>query len=256
MHSAPAGGDGVFRRPDEIRDAYRDDSVARDYVAGRFREPLGALLHDRQVTAVRRLLAELAPRRVLELAPGPARLTTDLAPGFTGRVVAVDASFQMLSEARRRLAAGGDAVQFMQGDAFQLPLRGPFDLVYTFRLIRHFADADRARLYRELHRVLRPGGLLVFDAVNEVVSAPLRAASPDAYKHYDALLRPSQIEAELREAGFEVTALDGVQHRFGLQSAMQVYVAPRSRPLARVLMEVAENTGGEPLEWIVTCRRR
>ncbi len=254
MIPAPSGSDGVFRRPDEIRDAYRDDGVARDYVAGRFREPLGALLHDRQVAAVRRLLAELSPRRVLELAPGPARLTTDLAPGFTGRVVAIDASFQMLTEARRRLAGGG--VQFMQGDAFQLPLRGPFDLAYTFRLIRHFGDADRARLYRELHRVMRPGGLLVFDAVNEVVSAPLRAATPDAYKHYDALLRPPQIAQELRNAGFELTGLDGVQHRYGLQSAAQVYVAPRSRPLARVLMEAVENTGGEPLEWIVTCRRR
>lgn len=255
MHPAPSG-DGVYRRPDEIRDAYRDDGVARDYVAGRFREPLGALLHDRQVNTVRRLLADLAPQRVLELAPGPARLTTDLAGHFSGRIVAVDASFQMLSEARRRLTASGGRANFVQGDAFQLPIRGPFDLAYSFRLIRHFADGDRIRLYRELHRVIRPGGVLVFDAVNAVVSAPLRAASPDAYKHYDALLHPAQVEQELRDAGFEVTGLDGVQHRYGMQSALQIYLAPRSRPLARMLMEAVENTGGEPLEWIVTCRRR
>lgn len=247
--------DGVYRNPDEIREAYRDEGVARDYVANRFREPLGALLHDRQVDTVRRLLVAHQPRRVLELAPGPARLTTDLAPYIRGRAVALDASLQMLGEARRRLGSDGHEVRFVQGDAFQLPLGGGFDLAYTFRLIRHFGDADRLRLYRELHRVIRPGGRLVFDAVNHVVSAPLRAADPDSYKHYDALLDPRQVVEELAAAGFAVTGMDGVQHRYGVQSALQIYLAPRSRPLARVLMEAAENTGGEPLEWIVTCTR-
>jgi hypothetical protein len=35
----------------------------------------------------------------------------------------------------------------------------------------------------------------------------------------------------------------------------QVYVAPRSRALARGAMELLDRLGGPPLEWIVTCRR-
>jgi ubiquinone/menaquinone biosynthesis C-methylase UbiE len=245
----------LFRRPDEIRDAYRDDRVARDYVAERFRAPLGALLHDRQVRAVQRLIAVNDPRRILELAPGPARLTLDLVGSLRGRAVAVDASRQMLSEARRQLAAANGAVRFVHGDAFHLPFSPSFDLVYSFRLIRHFDVQDRAKLYRQLHAVMRPRGLLVFDAVNELVSAPLRRQRPEAYKHFDALLTPGDLTRELAEAGFTVVGLDGVQHRFGLLSRVQVLLAPRSRVLARLALEAIDATGGEPLEWIVTCRR-
>lgn len=247
----------MFRGPQEIRDAYRDEGVAREYIGRRFQEPLGALLHDRQVAAVRGVLRRTSPGRVLELAPGPARLTVDLA-GDIGRLgTAVDASLQMLEEARRRLrAAQADGGwKFVQADAFNLPLGGPFDLVYTFRLIRHFGDEDRRRIYRQLHRVMRPGGRLVFDAVNERVSAPLRERNPEEYRHYDALLTADGVRRELGECGFDVESLEGVQHRVEVQHRLQTLVAPRSRPLARGLMELVERTGGEPLEWIVTCRR-
>lgn len=245
-----------FRKPDEIRAAYRDARVAEEYVDRRFREPLGALLHARQVAAIRRVLPEGAHARILEIAPGPARVTVDIAPYLPAGGTAVDASLQMLSEARRRLQVPpAQQWRFVQGDAFQLPLVGLFDLVYSFRLIRHFGDDDRRRLYTELHRILRPGGLLVFDAVNELVSAPLRAQHPDEYQHFDALVRPDGLYSELTAAGFEVQQLEGVQHRFGWLSRLQTLVAPRSRSLARSLMEIADRTGGEPLEWIVTCRR-
>lgn len=245
----------MFRSPDEIRGAYRDEQVAREYIDRRFREPLGQLLHDRQVAVVRREFKALGTPRVLELAPGPARLTADLASALP-RGVAIDASLQMLGEARRRLEAAGAAHwRFVQGDAFQLPFHEPFDLVYTFRLIRHFEAGDRQRLYREIGRMLRPGGVLVFDAVNEVVSQPLRDRNPGEYKHFDALFRPDALVRELRDAGFTNIALEGIQHRLGLLTKLQVFVAPRSRPLARALMDLVDRTGGEPLEWIVTCRR-
>jgi ubiquinone/menaquinone biosynthesis C-methylase UbiE len=245
----------LFRQPDEIKHAYRDDDVARGYVAQRFREPLGALLHDRQVQAVRRLIAAHSPRRILELAPGPARVTRDLVGSLGRHVVALDASAQMLSEARRSLGDASRAIRFVQGDVFHMPLTPAFDLVYSFRLIRHF-DADaRAAVYRELHRVTAPGGWVMFDAVNRQVSAPLRRQSPAQYRHFDALLTPAEIVDELGASGFTVVALDGVQHRFGLLSKIQVLVAPRSRTLARLALEAVDATGGEPLEWIVTCRR-
>jgi SAM-dependent methyltransferase len=247
----------AFREPAEIRDAYRDATVAKQYVGTRFLEPLGALLHDRQIAAVRRVIAEHGPKRILELAPGPARLTAEVAPSVNGSLTAVDASLEMLREARRRMRHATPAVraQLVQGDAFKLPFAGGFDLVFSFRLIRHFNDSDRRSLYAELHRVIRPGGILVFDAVNEAVSAPLRRRHPGEYKHYDALLTEPALRAEVAAAGFAPQAVDGVQHRFPMLSAVQVLVAPRSRWLARAAMEAIDATGGQPLEWIVTCRR-
>ena len=239
----------------DLREAYRSTDVARSYVEQRFREPLGALLHERQVATMAAVIRELAPRQVLEIAPGPARVTADLAPLLPQGGTIMDASLQMLAEARKRLPA--DKWQAIQGDAFALPFAGPFDLVYSFRLIRHFEAEDRRRLYREASRVLRPGGMLVFDAVNEVVSAPLRQRNPEEFQHYDALVTPDVIREEVEACGFEVVSLVGVQHRFPSLQKVQIFVAPRSRRLARGVMEAVDRfPGGEPLEWVVVCRRR
>ena len=241
----------------ELREAYRDPHESRDYINARFREPLGALLHSRQARYLRRALTTHQPRRVLEIAPGPARLTVAVAtPGCT--IVAVDASRPMLHEARQRLfRAGVGRCQLLQGDAFELPFTQSFDLAYTFRLIRHFEASDRVRLYRQIRAVLKPGGLLIFDAVNATVAGPLRAAAPPGVcGHYDALLRPEQISEELADAGFELVDLAGVQRRYTVLHGLQCLAAPRSRVIARAAMEVVDRLGGEPAEWIVTARRR
>lgn len=244
----------MLERPTEIKEAYRDAIVAREYIDTRFVEPLGALLHDRQVAVVRRTMSAERPKLTLELAPGPARLTAAVTSGTAGRLIALDASAEMLAEARRRLARVA-TVSLVHGDAFQLPFARQFDLAYSFRLIRHFERAERARLYAELHRVIKPGGLLIFDAVNEVVSAPLRRARPSEYRHFDALLSEPRLREEMTQAGFAVVSMVGVQHRFKIMSRLQVLIAPRSRRLARLAMEALDRSGGEPLEWILTCQR-
>lgn len=238
-----------------IRDAYRDDDVARTYVERRFAEPLFALLHDRQVRAVVDLIRRERLQRILDVAPGPARVTLDVARACAARGMMLDSSLSMLAEARRRLNGVSARWHAIQGDVFALPISGPIDFVYSFRLLRHLDETDRERAYGEIARVLRRGGFFVFDAVNEKVSAPLRTASPGDYHHFDALMRPPALRAELRRAGFELVQLLGVQRRFGALSRLQRLVAPRSRPIARFLMECVDALGGEPLEWIVVCRR-
>jgi ubiquinone/menaquinone biosynthesis C-methylase UbiE len=239
-----------------IREAYGDDDVVRTYTDQRFLQPLGALLHRRQVTVVRAVIKAEQPMFVLEIAPGPARVTSDIAAAYAGTGVLVDASAPMLAEARRRLR-GAVGWRFLQGDAFMLPLRRPFDLAYSFRLIRHFPAEERRALLRQIRDLLKPGGLLLFDAVNAAVSAPLRAgAAPEELRHYDALLSVADIEADIGAAGLELVRLHDVQRHYTLLRWLQIYVAPRCRSLARGLMEVIDRIPGAPLEWIVVCRRR
>ena len=241
-----------------MRDAYRDETVSRTYVDNRFREPLGALLHARQVRALRRIIHERQPLHTLEIAPGPGRLTVEVAQMSRGHGVVVEASPQMLAEARRVLSpVGAGRWRCLQGDAFHLPIRPGFDLVYVFRLIRHFHATERAAIYGQIRGVLKPGGLLVFDAINEAVSAPIRAgALAEEFQHFDAMSRPDTLRDELAEAGFTIVSLEGVQHRYETLKWMQTLIAPRSRTLARLAMECTDRfTGGAPLEWIVTCRR-
>jgi hypothetical protein len=104
--------------------------------------------------------------------------------------------------------------------------------------------------------VLRPGGALVFDAINEDESAPMRAGGSPALQHYDALLNPEKIRGELQEAGFTNITLTGVQHRYSLQYKVDVLLSPRSYALSRLALELIDRSpGGKPLEWVVTCRR-
>ena len=247
----------MIRGRSEIRDAYRDDVTAREYISHRFERPLGALLHARQVAAVRRILRTGHAIAVLEIAPGPARVTVDVTSDVAGRGTLVDSSREMLREAARRLGRA-TPWRLIQGDVFNLPLCGTFDLVYSFRLIRHFERAERQAIYRQVAAVTRPGARFVFDAVNQTVSAVLRArARPGEYRHFDALLDPDTIRDETTEAGFIVESLEGVQRNYSLLQGVETFLAPRSRVIARAMMESLDRLPfGQPLEWIVTCRRR
>jgi SAM-dependent methyltransferase len=73
--------------------------------------------------------------------------------------VGVDVSVSMLRAARRRIGPG--PILFVQGDATRLPLAaGSFDHVVMLGGIHHVPD--REALFRQVHRVLRPGGRFVW----------------------------------------------------------------------------------------------
>src|SRR5271169_1536064 len=144
-------------RSEELQVFYQDRDVVDSYLRRRTAQPLNGVLHRGQVGFLNRIVAERRPRRVLEIAPGPARLTAELA--FAGTGLAVDASPQMLAVARDRLRGRPGTWLAARGDAFRLPVGDQrVDLVYTTKFVRHFQRDDRTRLYAEIRRVLRPGG--------------------------------------------------------------------------------------------------
>jgi ubiquinone/menaquinone biosynthesis C-methylase UbiE len=246
----------MIKGQEDIQKAYQDELVAREYVSTRFVSPLGAMLHSRQARTLQRVIRNHSIREAVEIAPGPARLTVDIAP-LLDRVTLVDSSKEMLNEAARRLGERGlsGRTRLVLGDAFDLSLGECFELAYTFRLIRHFERPDRIKLYRQVFSLLKPRGWLVFDAVNEVVSARLRAARPEEYLHFDALLTPQALRDELKESGFEEVSLVAVQHHYPLLMECQKYLASRAPTLARAAMEIVDRFGGQPLEWVAVCRR-
>jgi SAM-dependent methyltransferase len=79
--------------------------------------------------------------------------------GRVERGIGVDISMEMLRRARG-LTSGGRRL-FVQGDATRLPLAsGMFDCVVILGGIHHVPD--RAALFREVQRILKPGGVFVF----------------------------------------------------------------------------------------------
>lgn len=96
--------------------------------------------------------------RVLDVAIGTGQVAGEARRLLAGRglVVGIDASPGMLAEARRADAA--DALVLGQAEA--LPFAsGSFDLVSVGYALRHVADLNQA--FRELRRVLAPGGRLL-----------------------------------------------------------------------------------------------
>ncbi|HVD15590.1 MAG TPA: methyltransferase domain-containing protein [Actinomycetota bacterium] len=108
------------------------------------------------------LVERLRPgRSLLDVGCGPGTITADLAALVApGKVTAVDASAEVLVEARQVLAARGlDAVDLAVGDVHALAYPdGSFDVVHAHQLLQHVADPVRA--LREMGRVTRPGGVV------------------------------------------------------------------------------------------------
>lgn len=128
-----------------------------------------------ETPTLRRLGARLPERaRVAELGCGPGygtQLVCDQFPAAE-RVDAVDLDAAMITRARPRLAHYGDRVHLAVGSATDLRTAfaaidggtdGLYDAVFDFGIIHHIPDWRTA--LDEISRVLKPGGLFVFDEV-------------------------------------------------------------------------------------------
>jgi SAM-dependent methyltransferase len=98
--------------------------------------------------------------RVLELGCGTGEFTRRIVPAGA-RVVALDLSGDLLVKAHAKV---GDRAAFVRGNAQVLPFPdGVFDVVYGCSVLHHL---DLETALREIHRVLRAGGRLVFSEPN------------------------------------------------------------------------------------------
>jgi SAM-dependent methyltransferase len=152
--------------------------------------------------------------RVLEVAAGTGAVTRALASALpdTTSIVATDLNQGMLDQA----AAVGTsrAVEWRQADALQLPFEdGTFDAIVCQFGVMFFPD--KARAFSEARRVLRPGGVFIFnvwDRIGEnefpdIVTGALETLYPDdpprflartPYGYHDQRI----IERDLASGGF------------------------------------------------------
>lgn len=162
------------------------------------------------------LLAMLPARpslRVLELGCGTGNLTRKLlARSPDSRVVAYDLSPQMLAEARQKLAAVGEHVEWIEADMGRVDFAGPFDAVISAIAVHHVPPRAKPALFRRLYDALRPGGRLViadtFRAATPALDATYRQlravapAAPDDNAAYEAF------RAQAGSAGGSATHLE------------------------------------------------
>ena len=135
--------------PDLVRAEYADESRFAVRAAA-WQNVAGARPRDEAFRAV----AEVAPRRVLEVGCGRGEFAARITRELGAAVIAIDQSERMVELARQ---LGIDATV---GDVEQLPFDdGSFDCTVAAWMLDHVPDVDRG--LAELARVLRPGGRLV-----------------------------------------------------------------------------------------------
>jgi SAM-dependent methyltransferase len=145
-------------------------------------------------------------KRVLDLGCGAGSVTAELEQRCAGRVVALDRNLELLGLVPGRAAR-------IAADALQLPWpAGSFDLVFCQMLLLWVRDLER--LFREVRRILEPGGVFVIAAEpdyggaiefpDSAALAPLWVAGLERAGADPRVAR--RLPALARKAGFEVEA--------------------------------------------------
>jgi SAM-dependent methyltransferase len=145
---------------------------------------------------------------VLEVGPGPG-LTTDLLRQRVGTVTAIEIDPSLGEPLRSRLA--GSNVEVIVGDATQAGLPGGrFSAAACFSVLHHMPSAaHQDRLFAEVHRVLRPGGMFV--GQESVDSEMIRAGHEgDTFIPVD----PEALAERLSRVGFGPTTTDVLGYHF------------------------------------------
>ena len=152
--------------------------------------------------------------KILELLPEDAGVTLDLGCG-TGqlarmlasrlqRLICVDQSPNMLERARTALdKSDARDVQFRIGALEHLPLRdGEVDTVVASMILHHMPEPVVA--LREMHRVLRPGGVLLLAELDRHREEVMRTEFADFWLGFST----GRLERSLADAGFRVTTVE------------------------------------------------
>lgn len=172
--------------------------------------------------AIRRLLPEKMDKFV-DIAGGYGRLAKEYLPRAKHPTL-FDYSQTELDQAK---AEFGDQLATQQGDIYHLPFKAnTFNALMMVRATHHFADMPAVT--RELHRILKPGGIAVIEVANKRTLPKmfrywLRRSDVNPFDRSPSSLKdlnndgffnyhPKYIEQVFRDAGFEIAEVLSVSN--------------------------------------------
>jgi ubiquinone/menaquinone biosynthesis C-methylase UbiE len=113
------------------------------------------------------------------------------------RIIGLDYSFPMLK--RTQKLQGDQEIQFLNGEAYNLPFSNQsVDAVVCIGVLQTLTDEKKG--IREIHRILRPGGICFIDGINALGLNELFKWKP--VKHLKAY-NPFILRKYLEQSGFQ-----------------------------------------------------
>jgi 2-polyprenyl-6-hydroxyphenyl methylase / 3-demethylubiquinone-9 3-methyltransferase len=188
----------------------------------------GRLAYFRDVLA-RQAGAGLGGLRVLDIGCGGGFLAEEFA-ALGSHVTGVDPSAASIATARDHAAGRGLRIDYRVGAGEELPVPdAAFDVACCCDVLEHVRDLDR--VISETARVLKPGGLYLFDTINRTLVSkliaikvmqqwPLTRLTDVAIHDWDMFITPAE--------------LAGILERHGLVPGEMTGLGTRANPLAVV----------------------
>lgn len=128
------------------------NELATGYDADRFGNSYGRYLHRQETMLLARLLKNNTGA-IADLGCGTGRLTEFAQTG-------IDFSEAMLEEARKKWPSKN----FIQASLTHLPFdNNSMDVLFSFHVFMHMDESSTKTAFAEIERVLKPGGLFIFD---------------------------------------------------------------------------------------------
>jgi tRNA (cmo5U34)-methyltransferase len=191
-----------------------NEDVSREFIDyGRYFVPEREV----QMQVIVDLLADIGPSAILvELCCGEGLLAEVLLDAYpTSSLRAYDGSLEMLRRAQQRLARFGDHFQCDRFDLASTSWRA-FDYqasaVISSLAIHHLPGTQKYDLFRDVFRLLSPGGAIVIADVVEVSSATGKQL---AAEHWDRLVRKRSFEIDGNYNAFDYFQREGWNmHRY------------------------------------------
>ncbi|MFM4907772.1 malonyl-ACP O-methyltransferase BioC [Aeromonas dhakensis] len=198
-----------FQAVDKAQLARRFGAAARHYDAhARFQQEVGQALLVRMSVAG---MHEGLEGRGLDLGCGTGFFLPALA-GRCSELIGLDLAPGMLAQAALR----GSGARLLCGDAEQLPFAdGTFDWVFS-SLALQWCERP-AQAFAELHRVLKPGGRLLFSTLLAESLWQLREAwrTVDECAHVNRFLSLPQLQHAIATGGFSAPVLESLAWSLG-----------------------------------------
>jgi 2-polyprenyl-6-hydroxyphenyl methylase / 3-demethylubiquinone-9 3-methyltransferase len=158
--------------------------------------------------------------RVLDVGCGGG-FTAEFLASRGASMVGIDPSAALIDTAREHARQSGLEIDYDSGVAEQLPYDdASFGVVTCVDVLEHVDDVGR--VIKEIHRVLKPGGVFCFDTINRTwrsrivmiwLAERVLRAIPVGAHDWRKFITLDEVRAYLSQAGFGQVDLDGLSVR-------------------------------------------